>query len=376
MNKKTIFILLVVLAVLAGVGRSILMRNSNTSNGSDVMGSPLFEELPANDITAIVIERPDDSVMLVRNETGWIVENRFGYPADFSKITDLIRKMKQTKVGRKFPATEPVSKRLSLMSPDHKDSVQTEKGTRIRMKGKDGAMVVEILLGSTRKKEEKGVPDSQFVMLGDGKDVYLVDQIFSSFETAAPTWLKKSPVTVAANDIWKIVCTGPDGTLRYTFERPDKGKDFALVSPPTKLTIKASDLNRLAGALSGLEIEDVTDPSTPPESLSQGISPRLDFTLWSGMTYHVYPGMTCSPGIPCYLRLGVDYEKPPAKATSVDEGKAGSPPEKSDGSLIAKAGEMNGRLSHWFFVVPQWQHQAFFTTLDEMLEKKNETSEK
>jgi hypothetical protein len=30
--------------------------------------------------------------------------------------------------------------------------------------------------------------------------------------------------------------------------------------------------------------------------------------------------------------------------------------------------ELNGRLSPWSFVVPEWQHQAFFTTLDELLE--------
>jgi hypothetical protein len=359
MNKKTLFILLVVLAVLAGVGRSILVRNSEAPVGTDTMGALLFETLPANEIAEIVIERPDGSVTLVRNQTGWIVENRFGYPADFSKITDLVRKMKQTKVGRKFAATEPISKRLSLMPPTHKESAEADKGTRIRMKDKNNAVVVDILLGKTRKREEKGIPDSQFLMTVGGPDIYLVDQIFSSFETAAPSWLKKSPVTVAKDNIQEISCTGPDGTLRYTFERPEKGKNFALVSPPTKRAIKQSVLNQLAGALTGLEIEDVTDPSSTPESLSKGISPRLDYTLFDGITYHVYPGLTCSPGIPCYLRLQVDFSSPtPGNA-------------KSDGALTVKAREMNDRLAPWFFVVPERQHQPFFTTLGGMLEDEN-----
>jgi len=219
---------------------------------------------------------------------------------------------------------------------------------------------VDILLGKTRKREEKGIPDSQFVMAVGGQDIYLVDQIFSSFETAAPSWFKKNPVTVAKDDIQKIACTGPDGTLRYTFERPEKGKDFALVSPPTRRAIKRSALNQLAGALTGLEIEDVADPSSStPESLSKGISPRLDYTLFDGITYHVYPGLTCSPGIPCYLRLQVDYNSP-------SPGKA-----ESDGALTVKATEINGRLAPWFFVVPERQHQAFFTTLGGMLEDEN-----
>jgi len=368
MNKKTLFILLVVLAVLAGVGRSLLTRNSNAPAG--VMGSPLFERLPANEITKIVIDRPNDSVTLVKGEGAWIVENRFGYPADFSKITDLIRKLKQTKVGRKFPATEAVSKRLSLMPPDHKESAEAEKGSRIRMKDKNGAIVVDILMGSTRKKEEKGVPNSQFVMPGGDPDIYLVDQIFSPFETPASSWLKKSPVKVAEKDIQKISCWGPDGSLRYTFERPEKGKDFALVAPPTKRPVKPAALNRLAGALTGLQIEDVADPSTTPESLLKGVSPRIDFTLFDGITYHAYPGVTCSPGIPCYLRLQVDYQKPTAKAPTLKDEKESkeSSTEKNEGALLATAKEMNDRLAPWSFVVPQWQHQAFFTTLSELLE--------
>jgi hypothetical protein len=372
MNKKTIFILLVVLAVLAGVGRSILVHNSGTPSGTDAMGALLFETLPANDITSIEIERPGDSVILVKTGTGWIVENRFGYPADFSRITDLVRKVKQTKVGRKFPATESVKKRLSLMPPDHKESVETDKGTRIRMKNKGEAVLVDLLLGSTRKQEEKGIPDSQFVIVGAGKDIYWVDQIFSSFETAVPSWLMKSPVKVPKQDIQKITCVGPDGTMRYSFERAEKGKNFALVSPPTKGTVKQSALNQLAGALTGLEIEDVADPSNPPESLADGISPRLDYTLFDGITYHVYPGITCSPGIPCYLRIQVDYERPTGQVTEAKDGVVSKEKEdaadKSDGALTKNVRNINKRLAKWSFVVPERQHQAFFLTLGEMLE--------
>ena len=369
MNKKTLFILLVVLAVLAGVGRSILMDRPDDSVSIDAMGTVFFKRLPVNEIASISIHRPDDSVMLVKEKGVWIVQNRFGYPADFSKITDLIRKLKQTKVGRNFPASESVSKRLSLLPPTDKDAAQEDKATRIQMKDKGETVMVDILLGNTRKREEKGVPDSQFIMLADGKDIYLVDQIFSPFDTAAPSWLKKKPINVTPKHIQKIACVGPDGTVRYSFERA-QGKDFALVSPPTKGVVKQSDLNRLAGALTGLEIEDVTDPSSPPESLITGISPRLDFTLFDGITYHVYPGITCSPGIPCYVRLGVDYNRPTTRTASggdTSNDKEGTE-DKSDGALMAKANETNGRLAPWFFVVPQRQHQAFFTTLREMLE--------
>ena len=372
MKTKTFIILVVILAVLVGIGIA-LFPSSETPVGNETMGTLIFENLPANEITTIIIDLPDDSVTMVKKQDKWVVKNRFGYPADFSKITDLIRQLKQTKAGRKFPETPSVKKRLSLMSPADKDAAKEEKATRIRMKDQGETLVADVLLGGTRNNDEKGMPDSQYVM-PKGTDIYLVDRIFSSFETAAPSWLNKNPVNVVAEDIRRIASVGPDGTLRYAFERPEKGKPLVLVSPPTSGKIKPSAVNRLAAALKGLEIKDVADPSSPPESLSNGVSARIDYTLFNGITYRVFPGITCSPGIPCYLRLHVAYNAP-AEPKETDtlktepEKKEPTPDENQD-QWVMKAKELNAHLSPWIFIVPQWQHQAFFIALDEMLEKE------
>jgi hypothetical protein len=178
-------------------------------------------------------------------------------------------------------------------------------------------------------------------MPGGGPDIYLVDQIFSSFETDAPSWLKKSPVTVKEEDIQSITCSGPDGNLRYTFERPEKGKDFALVSPPTKRAVKPSALNRLAGALTGLEIQDVATRPHPPSPFPKGFRPGSISPCTAVSLTMFIPEWSCSPGIPCYLRLQVDFTAPTGETASpkVEEKKAQAKEaggEKSDGALVAK----------------------------------------
>ena len=86
------------------------------------------------------------------------MKNRFGYPADFSKLTNLIRQIKETKVGRKFPATESINKRLSLVSPDHEKTDKSEKATRMLMKDKKGTVVVDILWGSRENRRRMVIP--------------------------------------------------------------------------------------------------------------------------------------------------------------------------------------------------------------------------
>ena len=375
MKIKTLVILLIVLGVLAGAGALIIhLQNSSSSSGE--MGAYLIEQLPANEVASIVIETPSNTVSLMKKGDSWVVEERFGYPADFSKISDLVRTLKQVKVGRRFESSEKILKRLSLKSPGDSETLEDGRGTRIRMKDKEGKPVLGILLGKTRMKgKEKKMPDGQYVMLSKGPEIYLIDTILSSFETGPSAWLAKSPVKVDAQEIKKISCMGPGGKqVHYRFERAGKGKDFELIDPSNNQEIKKSSLNRLSNALSSLQIEDVENPSATPESIEKETSPLLEYHLFNGLTYRVYPGKTCSGTTPCYLRIGVDYQRPGPvkgeKAQAASSGKKEPATEKSEEELTAEATEKNAQVSPWVYVIPEWQHTAFFTNLDQLLEKK------
>ena len=375
MKIKTLVILLIVLGVLAGAGALIIhLQNSSSSSGE--MGTYLLEQLPANEVASIVIETPVDTVSLIKKGDSWVLEERFGYPADFSKISNLVRTLKQVKVGRKFESSEKILKRLSLKSPNDTGTPEDGRGTRIRMKDKEGKPVLSILLGKTRMKgKEKKMPDGQYVMLSKGPEIYLIDTILSSFETGPSAWLSKSPVKVDAKEIKSISCTGPGGEpVHYRFERDAKGEDFELIDPSTTQKIKKSSLNRLSNALSSLQIEDVENPSAPPESIQKATSSVLEYHLFNGLTYRVYPGKACSETTPCYLRIGVNYKKPnpvkEEKAQTASSGKKESDREKSEEELTAEATEQNAHVSSWVYLIPEWQHKAFFTSLDQMLEKK------
>ncbi len=151
MKIKTLVILLIVLGVLAGAGALIIhLQNSSSSSGE--MGAYLIEQLPANEVASIVIETPSNTVSLMKKGDSWVVEERFGYPADFSKISDLVRTLKQVKVGRRFESSEKILKRLSLKFPGDSETPEDGRGSRIRMKDKEGKPVLGILLGKTRMK--------------------------------------------------------------------------------------------------------------------------------------------------------------------------------------------------------------------------------
>jgi len=378
MKPKTLVILLVILAVLAGAG-ALLIHSRDTGSSSEEMGVTLLEKLPVNDIASVVIETPSSVVSLKKGETIWVVEERFGYPADFAKLSEVVRTLKDAKVGRKFDASDEILKRLSMKSPDA-DAPKEEKGTRVRMTDAKGNSLLDMVLGKTRARDpEKGPPDGQYVRVGDVPQICLIDKILSGFEAGPAEWLEKSPVKVDAAEIQKITCKGPGETsVRYAFERPSKGKDFELIEPSTQSTIKKSSLNRLSNALSSLKIADVEPSSASPEASGKDASVRVDYALFDGRVYQVYTGKACSAEVPCRIRIEVGFQSP---ETSKGEGEAGAATDDKAGPAGAKSEDPtaavsatteNERLTPWIFTIPEWQHQAFFTNLEQLLEKDPE----
>jgi len=352
MKPRTLVILLIILGILAGSGALIILQKAPESSEGR-LGTHLFGQIPANEIASIIIKGPDGAVSLVKKVDRWVVENRFDYPADFSKISDFALELKQVKTGREFESSEDTLKRLSLKDPDDSEALEQEKGIRVLLKDKEGALLASVLLGKTRIKEAGShIPDGRYVRLGQESKIYLIDKHFASFHKEPSAWLEKGLAEVGANEVRKVSCLSADGKkVRYTFERPEKGKDLEPVNLPADRKIKKSTLNRLAGALSSLRMEDVVEHLDGPESIATGFPSRIEYHLFNGIIYRVYPGDACSEADLCHLRLEVDYQRPPQ-------------------ALEAK--QLNERLSPWVYVIPEWQHSIFMTDLDQLLEKPEE----
>lgn len=373
MKAKTLFIFLLILAVLTAAV-ILIIRPKAPERPGETLGTLLLEDLPVNEITSIGIEGPDGSVSLMIEKDGWVVENRFGYPADFSKITDLVRTLKEVKVGRQFEASEGTLKRLLLKAPGDPGASRENKGTRIVLKGENNQDLASILLGETRKMEGSGFPDGQYVRLGKDSKVYLIDKHFSPMDAHPSAWLDKSLAKVAAQDIRRIECLEMEsGKILYELERSGKGRELGFRDLHPELRLKKSSLDQLAGALASLQMEDVVDPRTSLKSIGLEFPHRLEYHLFNGMVYRVFPRSECAKDEACHLRLDVDYVKP---ASEVEEKTEVQPSEekavaseKTPEEYELEAENLNKRFGPWTYVIPKWQHVAFITNFEQLLDQ-------
>ena len=375
MKIKTLGILLVVLILLAVAG-TLVVRHKAPKQTTEMMGSPLLEQLPPNKIVSITIKGAEGAVHLVKKGDKWVVKDRYLYPADFSRISDFVRKLKDVKVGRWFESSEDTIKRLGLKDPDDTVTPKEEKGIRVYLRGEGEIPLANILLGKIRMRgAERPLPDGQYVVAGEKSKIYLIDKHFPYLDERPAAWLEKTPIKVEAKEIMKILCLNADGKeVRYTLERPEKGKDLRPLNLPAGSKVKKSARDRLAQALSFLQIGDVMDPSATPESIGMEISSRMEYYLFNGMIYRLYPGTARSESDQCLLKIEVDYQRPPGEKD--ERAKDGSKQEdagteKRPKEYDLEARQLNERLGPWLYVISKWQHDVFVTDLAQLLEKSD-----
>ncbi len=372
MKAKTLFILLGVLVLLGAAGAWIIHLNA-PKGPDEKFGAPFLGRLSPNQIKAVTLEGPQGSVSLARKEGRWVVEDRYDYPADFSKIVELVRKLREAKIGRVFEASEETLKRLSLRDPSE-PGAEGHRAIRIALKDAEGRPAATILLGKIRSGEgETSFPDSQYVRLGEEPKAYLIDQYFSSLKAEPGAWLDKALVKAPSKDIQKIRCLEKGGDkVCYTLRRPAPAKPFEAEALPEGKALDRPKVNRLAGALASLQVEDVLRPSDAPTPCGPAHSPRIEYRLFDGTVYRVYPGRAREKQGPYYLRLEVTYPSPPPVEDQAQEG--GKAEKDTSEDKVREVKELNERLSPWVFVIPQWKYEALATDLDQLLEKqkKNE----
>jgi len=382
MKFKTLALLLIILAVLAGTG--LLITRLNRPQGEErEMGKPLFKNLPVNDIASVVVQAAGESVALARKGDQWVVRDRFDYPADFNKMADLVRKFKDLKIGRSFEATDATRKRLSLKAPDDPEASQAEKAKSLRFESDQGDPIARILLGQTRKTgQDRAYPNGQYLMVGEEPRVYLVDQHFALLQTSPRDWLMKELLKVPAAEVQKIICTGKDGKMPiFTLQRKTPGQDLALSDPPKDRRVDGSAVNKLAGALSSLSLEDV-EQAVPAEDDAK-TSSRLAYHLFNGTVYHVRTARDPETEERYLMNLAVEFQAVEKETgTGGSEGskeeskKEEKKPEKSPEEIALEAGNQNERFRPWRFVIPEWKHDAFIMDMDKLLESPDKDKKK
>ena len=215
MNRKQFLLLLIALVVLGGAGFALFWQDIAAYRASGAkIGAKLLPEFRIADVTQMRLQDAKTQATLARKDTGWVVEERGGYPADFQAIGDFMVKLLELKVTQAENVGASLLPRVELAAPGQGEGV----GTLVEFKDKAGKVLASLILGKKILKKDPlnplpaaqdGVPAGRYIRVTGAKDtVVVVSDPLNAADAAPGKWLAKDFFKA---DRVKTLAVGPEG---------------------------------------------------------------------------------------------------------------------------------------------------------------------
>jgi hypothetical protein len=386
MNRKQFLILIVLGVLVGGLGLYFSSkRRESYAPSSFQTGAKVIKDFPLNEIAHLRIQEGTNEVNLVRGET-WTVKERWGYPANFSEISEFLRKVWELKPVQEVEAGQSQYGRLQLLNP--KDAQGTNSGTLVEFKDGKDATVKSIVLGKKHMKESQGgmfgggggeFPVGRYVLVPENPPrVWLVSEAFSSVETKPEQWLNKDFFKV--EKVKSVAVNFPEKPASsWSAFRETENGEWKLGDVKEGEKFEASKASSLNYALSSPSFNDVASPELKPEEsgMAQPIAAKLE--TFEGFTYNVHvSGKTNEENH--YLKVNVQANLPKERTPGKDEKPEDK--EKLDKEFKEKNEKLQEKLKNeqkfekWTYLVSKWTVDSLLKERkDFMAENKEEKKE-
>ena len=384
MKAKQLFVLIVAALLLAGLAVWTSRKEARSTAPTDV-GNKLLPALEANmnDVNAIVIRSASETATVARADGIWRVAGKFDYPADFTKVRELLTRLADLKILQSMRATPALLADLQLgATPTVEPGAQT---AFIDLKDKDGKVLASLRAGkphmrSTPGDEQTGpnggYPDGRFVATGTDR-ILVVGDPLSELSATDKNWLDAELVNVASTDLTRIDITGAtSGVVRL--ERQGTNPDWTLKDIPSGKEADTSKLPRVASALSFLRFDDIADPKLTPAQTGLDKPVTFQGRTAKGEVYTVRVGKSPQGDTRRYAAFAVTFEPPvvapaPAGTNAVASAKAQA---GEQAKTAAQVKQLDEKLGHWVYLLNSYQAEALCMGHDDLIKPKpQETTE-
>jgi len=228
MKNKQIGTLVAAGAVLASLA---WMLSGPQPKKAAWMGSKLLPKLAINAVDEIRIATGSDTVRVVRTENGWVLPERYNYPANFETVKQFMIKLADLKIGQVVKANDAQRQKMGFSS----DSV-------VNLTLKAGANeIVTLAMGATRQTQGAqaspygSIPDGRYVAIKGDPAVYLIGDAMNEASAQPSRWLDTALLDITPEDVSTITLENPEDGI-IVLRRDDQGKvDFDPADAATRL---------------------------------------------------------------------------------------------------------------------------------------------
>lgn len=368
MKGRQFAIILVLLIALGGIALLLHSRRAASWRENATATEGKILKFPLNDVSHLTIKSSSAELNLIKKDDTWKVKERFDYPADFDKVSGLLRKLWELHPSQDVRVGPSQFGRLQLTEPG-KDS---NSGTVIDLKGDDDKHFAALLVGKKYLRESDqsfgrvgGIPAGRYVMELDGSNrVFLVSDTFDQVDVQPERWLNHELIKV--ENPKSIAVAGPSATMNWKLVRENASAPWKFADAKPNEELDSSKTSSLAALFSNASFTDVLGPKTPPAEggLDKPSTSRIE--TFDNFVYELRIGKLTGENYSVLITVAADL---PTERTP---GKDEKPEEKArlDQEFQAKQKQLTDKLAkekkfeNWPYLIPR-------STIDQLMKDRN-----
>jgi hypothetical protein len=368
MNRKQLSLILGLVVVIGGLG--LWFKKSDTASyrsSEGRMGEKVLGEFDVNSVALVTLKQGTNELNLAQDGERWVVRERGGYPANFSEVSELVRKLGDLKVVQpvKGPLGAAALERLELKAPGSSEKA----ATLVELKDKDGKSIRSVLLGKKHMRQggqpspmggDEGWPVGRYVMVADRPEsVSLVSETFSNSDPKPDQWLNKDFFKVEKPK--SVAVTYPAApTNSFKLSRETESGEWKLADVTGEEKLDASKASGFSSALSWPSFNDVV-ADAKPEATGLGTPNVVTIETFDGFKYTLNVGGKSGEDA-YYLALSVAGEFPKERTPGADEKPEDK--EKLDKEFKEKTDKLEEKLKSeqalgkWTYLVAKYSFDS------------------
>lgn len=372
MNAKQFVKLFIVLLLVGGVGWLVLRQQQKGWKQSEsALGGKVLPDFPLNEVTSITIKDADGELTVAKHDEIWTVQDRSNYPADFSKIGDLLQSVWDLKIAQKIEAGPKQHGRFQLIPPGEGEKT----GTLLTFGSKDKPEVASLLLGKPNEPQSSSptqfrVPAGRFVLAG-GENVIVVSETFSSVEADPKSWLDKDFFKVEKLQSAKV--DHPEESDSWHIFRDKDGEDMKLDGLAEDEELDSTKTYGLKNILSSPSFSDIVDPKATDEVTEMNWPISATLKTFDGFTYVVKIGKPDEDdSYPISIQISADIPS----ERKAPEGESAEDKERLDKEFKEKNEPLEKKLKteeayqKWTYLVSKWTIDALLNKRSDLVKEK------
>lgn len=359
MKTKTLLWLVAALAVTGAL--AWMKAREHRAASPHRTGQPLLEDFDPNLLGRVQLTSGTQTVVLARGPSGWQVESRWHYPADFNRLARFLRDLAGLKVGEVLRGGTGHLDEFGLATAAANQA--TNLPAELRLQDRNGREVAYLVLGQPRaivRAEDFNPPDSQYVRLNDGP-VLLVAPYLPDLPRPPEEWMDRLVMDIPAERVTSMKAMLQDGT-RYRVRRQDgqlTGEDGLAGRP-----LNSYGVDQWFSSWQGLTARTILDPGSDRAALGLENGDVVEAQTEDGARIKVVLGHQDEAGNRPAL-FTVNWEAP-ALPDGLD-GEARAAAEQQQQTAGEQAVTLQKRVAPWIYQLTASAAQQLTLLQDQMV---------